>query len=313
VRTARVAVFGGDELRASVVALGFEPSFDRPGVALVDLAVRSALADATAVPRDVPRVLVAPNGERDLLDALGIDPARVVTSREPAALGPALLAAIPAERRSPTRTVVVTGVRGGVGRTLLVTNLARRIAPDRRVCVVDATGTGAAAWWFGAAPGQWSELEGLVEEMSADHLSVLAHQVSEGLRVIGGPGVTPSAGLLRAVARAAAAFDDLVLVDAPFVFDPLSRAVDRPEARRLIVSYEDAASLAALTAADMSDDDWLIASQSRAARLDTRPVLRALPRDEPAIASALASRAKVGGALGRAYDELTELLRIDAS
>jgi hypothetical protein len=56
---------------------------------------------------------------------------------------------------------------------------------------------------------------------------------------------------------------------------------------------------------------WIIGSQCQA----DPPVdaFRVLPRDERAIADALATQGRAGGALGRAYDELAELLAIDAT
>jgi len=56
-----------------------------------------------------------------------------------------------------------------------------------------------------------------------------------------------------------------------------------------------------------------MASQSRAPRLGARAAFRALPRDEAAVAAALSGRRAAGGALGRAYDELAELIALDAS
>jgi hypothetical protein len=40
---------------------------------------------------------------------------------------------------------------------------------------------------------------------------------------------------------------------------------------------------------------------------------RILPRDEAAVADGLATRGRIDGVLGRAYDELAELIGIDAS
>lgn len=60
-------------------------------------------------------------------------------------------------------------------------------------------------------------------------------------------------------------------------------------------------------------DEWLIASQLKAPSLDGRRAFRAIPRDESAVASAVGSRSAAKGSLGRAYDELAELLVIDAT
>ena len=78
--------------------------------------------------------------------------------------------------------------------------------------------------------------------------------------------------------------------------------------RTLVLSYADAASRAALAAADVPEDAWIIGSQDHVGES-----FRTLPRGEPAIADALAARGRIGGALGRAYDDLAELLAIDAT
>lgn len=309
----RVAVFGDEALRASVVALGLEPASDGARVALVDLHDPNALVLAGALDRELPRVFVADESHRSLITALGVDPARVAWSREPAILGPALAAALPRQRRPPTRTVLVTGVRGGVGRTLLVTNVARRVAGRLRACVVDATGSGASAWWLRCETASWAGLEGLALEMTPDHLSVASSEPSPGLRVVGGAPVAPSVALAVATVRAASSLADIALIDGPLIFDALAGALRPLVDRCVLLAYDDPWSRAAVAAVAPASDEWIVVSQSRTTRLDGRPVFRALPRDEAAVAGALGSREKVGGALGRAYDDLTDLLLIDAS
>ncbi len=208
--------------------------------------------------------------------------------------------------------VVITGVRGGVGRTLLAANLARRLAPRIGVVAVDATGTGALGWWLRCAPRAWTELEGLTDELTAEHLAVVAVE-SDGLRVIGGASVAPTRALAESTVRAAESLAELVIVDAPVLADERGRALAALAERVLLVSYDDPLSLAAIEASDLPSDVWLMASQSRSARLGERSAFRALPRDESAVASALSSRRALGGALGRAYDELAELIALDAS
>ena len=78
--------------------------------------------------------------------------------------------------------------------------------------------------------------------------------------------------------------------------------------RVLVFSYADAASRAALGDAEVPADAWLIGSQA-----PVDDAFRVLPRDEAAVSVALARRGPIGGALGRAYDELGELLAIDAT
>jgi hypothetical protein len=314
IASARVAVLGSDDLRVSVVALGFEPCAPQQAdVAVIDTRDAEALAGAASLPLALPRVLIASTSQRGMIAALGIDPTRVVESCEPAVLGPVVMSALPVRRRSATRVAIVTSVRGGVGRTLLAANLAVRIAAKMRVCLVDATGTGAAAWWLNAPARPWSSLEGLVDELSADQLSVLAEEVGSGLRVVGGPWNAPSDRLLSATTRAATALDDLVIIDAPVAADQLTQRAIVSADRVMLVAYDDPFSVAAVEALSASDDVWLIASQSRAPRLGTRDVFRGLPRDESAVAAALARRERIGGQLGRAYDDLAELLLVDAS
>ena len=311
--SARVAVYGGAELVASVVALGFESVADGPDIAIVDARDQDALARAGSLPVDLPRIFVVEAAQHGLIAALGVDPARVIERCEPTTLGPAITAALPQHRRSPTRVIVVTSVRGGVGRTLLVANLATRLAPKLRVFVVDATGTGAAGWWLRCEARPWSALEGLAEELSADQLSVLAEEIADGIHVVGGASVPPTEALLATTTRTATQVADLVIVDAPLDVDRLTRSVGAVADRTLLLAYDDPLSLVAIQAHAPSDDLWLIASQSRRPRLGQLDTFRALPRDEAAVASALERRGRVGGQLGRAYDDLAELCSIDAS
>ncbi len=314
ISSARVAVFGPDGLRESVVALGFEPAAAHQAeIAVIDMRDADALLGAASLPLTLPRVFIASASERGMIAALGIDPARVVESSEPARLGPVVMSALPTRRRSATHVALVTSLRGGVGRTLLATNLAVRLASRMRVCLVDATGTGAAAWWLNTPARAWSSLEGLVDELSADQLSVLAEEVGSGLRLVGGPSIAPSVALLAATTRVATTLDDLVIIDAPIAAERLTQDALALADRVMLVTYDDLLSVAAVDAFSPADDVWLIASQSRAARLGTRAIFRTLPRDEPAVAAALGSRERMRGQLGRAYDDLAELLLIDAS
>ncbi|HEU5288250.1 MAG TPA: hypothetical protein VFV20_07600 [Candidatus Limnocylindria bacterium] len=308
----RVAVFGGDELRASITALGFVPVDEDARIAVIDTNDPQALVRAAALPPEVPRALLGPAAHRALVAATGL-PARFADSAEPAVLGPLLLSLVPPRPRARTRIVVVTGVRGGVGRTLLATNLARRLARHTRAVFVDATGSGAAAWWLRCEAASWSTLEGLVDEMSPDHLAVVAHDAGPQLRLVGGPFVAPSEAILLATVRAAATTDDIVVVDAPPAWHRENGSLRSIADRWLVLSYDDGSSAAALRAAAPTDDDWVIASQSRAQRIGDVPTFRTLPRDERAVATALDRRGAVGGALGRAYDDLAELVAIDAS
>jgi len=313
ISSARVVVYGGPDLLASIVALGFEAVPEGADIAVVDARDQESLARAGSLPPGMPRIFVIEATQHGLIAALGVDPACVVDRCEPTSLGPAITAALPQRRRASTRVIVVTSVRGGVGRTLLVTNLATRLAPKLRVCVIDATGTGAAAWWLGREARPWSALEGLVDELSAEQLSVLAEEVADGLRVVGGASMAPSEASLVATTRTATTLADVVIVDAPLVVDRLTHAARSIADRTLLLAYDEPFSVAAVQSIAPSDDTWLIASQSRRPRLGHADAFRALPRDEAAIAFALQRRGRVGGQLGRAYDDLAELLSIDAS
>lgn len=300
----------GEQLRAAAQVLELEPVDRDPELVLVDLRDASARVAASNAPAGVPRVVVAGDEERWICGALGIDPTRIAPCADPHVLGPLVAAAIPPRTRTATRLVTVTAPRGGTGRTLLAVNLARRLAKRMAVCAIDLTGTGALAWWLGATARPWSDLEALRDELSADHLSLIASEGADRVRVVGGPPEAPTPAAASATIRAALALDDLVIVDAPLLSEPSLRAAN-PD-RTLVVAYDDPVSLATLGATDL-DGAWLVASQSRADRLGEREVFRSLPRDEAAVAAALARRSRVGGALGRSYDELADLIAIDAA
>jgi hypothetical protein len=311
--TTRAAICGGDELHGAAVALGLEPcDGGRPDLILVDLRDSAACAAAASLGASIPRVAVAGENERALAAALGYDPSSLSASCEPAALGPLVVAALPRQPRRATRLVAVTAVRGGVGRTLLAANLARRLAPRLSVAAIDLTGTGALGWWLECAPRTWAELEGLAGELTAEHLAVVAAE-SVGLRVIGGAPAAPTRELAEATVRAATSLAELVIVDAPLLADERGRALTASVDRLLVLSYDDALSLATLDASDVPSEAWLVASQTRVPRIGERAAFRALPRDEAAVAAALSARRAAGGAIGRAYDELAELIALDAS
>ena len=311
--TARVAVLGGDDLVASIVALGLQPVSEGAEVAVIDLRDPATIDRAAALPRELPRVVVGGESEARLSAALGLDPSRIVASADAPVLGPALMAVVPQRARPATRVVLVTGTRGGLGRTTLVVNLARRLSSHTRVTVIDATGTGAVAWWLDRRPRPWSDLEGMADEMTPDHLAVAAEPVDARLRLIGGAPVAPTTSLLAATIRAAAV-DDLVLVDAPILCDPLTTSVLRMADRVLALAYDDPWSLGLIAALPESEETaWLIAAQTSTPNIGGRAVFRTLPRDEPAIAAATGSRTVSRGRLGRAYDALAELLVIDAA
>ncbi|HET8568340.1 MAG TPA: hypothetical protein VFM93_05070 [Candidatus Limnocylindria bacterium] len=299
----RAALCGRDlETLAAVLRLAVA---DPPDVVIVDAEDEAAVERAARYPPAVPRVVIADEGRARALLALGT--ARVACSRAPHVVGPLVADAVPRRVSAATRAVVVTSVRGGVGRTLLATNLARRLALSRPVWLVDATGSGAAAWWLGTEAAPWQDLEALVGELTAEHLRIVAAEPRSALRLLGGAGAMPSVPLLRTATLRIREAEELLVVDAPPLADERSRD-PAPGTRTVVLTGDDAASLASLDRHDLAGA-WLVAPRS--ARLG-REVFRTLPRDERAVADAAAARAEVGGTLGRAYDELAELVDADA-
>jgi hypothetical protein len=302
----RAAICGGAALREACAALGLEPS-DAPRVVIADLREPGAAAAAATFAAKLPRVVIATAEQAAILDAIGTS-VLVARSIDPEAIGPLVARAIPRPARDRTRVVTFTAARGGSGRTVCAANLARRLSRDGTVLAIDATGTGALGWWLGAEPRPWSELEALAAELRAEHLEVVATPIGPRLSVVGGPPSAPTPDVLAAVVTAARDLADLVLVDAPLLADERTRRITARSDRVLVHSYADPASSAALASSELPAGAWVFGSQG-----PVDGAFRTLPRDEPAIADALATRGPVRGALGRAYDEVAELLAIDAS
>ncbi|HEY8758196.1 MAG TPA: hypothetical protein VIN74_06840, partial [Candidatus Limnocylindria bacterium] len=143
-----VAICGGAELRTACEVLGLEDTGSRPRLVLVDLRVADAARAAAAFEAQIPRVVIGTPDQTGLLAALGDDRVLVASSTDPAVLGPLVVRALPRVVRDRTRVVTVTAARGGTGRTLCAANLARRLARDRTVMAIDATGSGALGWWL---------------------------------------------------------------------------------------------------------------------------------------------------------------------
>lgn len=303
----RVAICGSS-LAAPAAVLGLDAVDERPDLVLVDLADPTGVRVAAAIPAAVPRVVVAGAGHDELLRALGCQALAVARSSDPAVLGPLIASALPTAPRRATRLVVITSAGGGSGRTLLAANLAARLVP-RSVLVLDATGTGAAGWWLRLAPAPWSDLEGLVDELAAEHIAIVAAE-RDGVRLVGGAPSLPSRGLLAAAARAALGVTELVIVDAPSLLDERTAVLREQADRVLVLVRDDAASHVALDA--LETGDWVLASRWRAERIAGRDVLRSLPDDVGAVRAAARGPGPVGGALGRAYDEVAELIALDA-
>ena len=299
----------GATFAAAIETLGLEAVEDRPDLVLVDVDDDAAVARAAEILPEIPRIAIV-GAERELiLRAVGAS-VPVALSSHPAAIGPLVARLAPGRSRSATRIVVVTGVSGGIGRTLLVANLAARIGTRTSVVVLDATGTGAAAWWLGLAPGSWADLEGLVDELTAEHIAVVASE-RERIRLIGAAGLMPTARLVATTARACDGWSELVLVDAPVLVDERTRVLWEVADRVIVLASEGGPHAAALDGLASDERTWLVASRSRAATIGGRDVLRALPDDPASVRSATRGPSLAGGALGRAYDDLAELLALD--
>ena len=312
--TVRVALYGGVELATAAEVLGLiAVEAVRADLALVDLRDADALSRAAMLAPELPRVVVVADEHVALARALGIPSRSVARSCEPAVLGPLIAATLPPARRSSTRSIMVTSVRGGAGRSLLVANLARRLAPLRATLCLDLTADGTLSWWLGATSGSWSDLEELTDELTAEHLGVVATEPAPGLRLVGGPPFAPSVQLAQSAFRAALELSEIVLIDAPTLADERTRRLAGSVDRVIVMSYDDPISVAALASADIPESAWLIASQSVARSLGGRDVFRALPRDEGTIAAATSRPNALGGPLGKAYDGLAEIIAIDAT
>lgn len=306
-RTGRIA--------AAVCGTALEPvartlDLDRdapPQLVLVDLRDPDGAAAAAALPASLPRVAVVTAEQRDLLAASG-STVPTSTSIDPAVLGPLIAAVSPRPTRGSTRIIVVTAGRGGVGRTLLAANLARRLAPARRVLAVDLGASGALGWWLGVTAHPWSDLLPLADELRGEHVALLATEAAPRLTVFGGPPDAPTPRVTTILLAAARDLVDLVVVDAPPLADPATRAALAEADRALVLTYDDAVSRAVLGAAAVPTAAWCIGAQGPVER-----AFRVLPRDERSVAAAMRHRAPVHGPLGAAYDELAELLAIDAS
>jgi len=310
----RAIVCGGDELRSSASALGIVVADAATAdLALIDLRDPSAVGQAAILPRELARVAVIDDAQRDIVAALGIRAGLAAASCEPAVLGPLIAAALPPSRRRATRSVLITSVRGGSGCSLLAANLCRRLAPVRSTLALDTSGGIGLSWWLGATAAGWHDLEDLSDELTAEHLAVVALEAAPGLRIAGGPPDAPSVAVCRAAVRAALELVEFVVIDGASVAEERTRELAALVDRALVVTYDDPASVAALTTAEIPQDAWIIASQSLAATIGGHEVFRALPRAEHEVAAAASGPRAVGGRLGAAYDELAELLVIDAS
>jgi hypothetical protein len=312
--TVRVALLGGAELASAADVLGLiAVDATRADLALVDLRDPEALARAATLAPELPRVVVLGDEQVALAGALGVPGRSVARTCEPAVLGPLIAATLPPARRGSTRSVLVTSARGGAGKSLLVANLGRRLAFLRTTLCLDLTGDGTLSWWLGTTTGGWSDLEDLTNELTAEHLGVVATEAAPGLRIVGGAPYAPSVQLAQSAFRAALELSEVVLIDAPTLADERTRRLAGAVDRVIVLSYDDPISIAALASADVPEGAWVMASQSIATSLAGRDIFRALPRAEGAIAAATSRPHALDGALGKAYDELAEIIAIDAT
>lgn len=312
--TVRVALCGGAELVAAAELLGLiTVEAAKADLALVDLRDAEALSRAATLVPELPRVVVLGDDQVALAEALGVPGRSMARSCEPAVLGPLIAATLPPAKRGSTRSILVTSARGGAGRSLLVANLARRVALLRSTLCLDLSGDGTLSWWLGTTTGGWSDLEDLTDELTAEHLGVVATEAAPGLRIVGGPPYAPSVRLTASAFRASLELSEIVFVDAPTLADERTRRLIGSVDRVIVLSYDDPISIAALASADLPEGAWLVASQSLATSLAGRDVFRTLPRAEGTIAAATSRPSALGGALGKAYDDLAELIVIDAT
>src|SRR4051812_37270951 len=117
----RAVLWGGSELAAAAEVLGLEAVDERPQVVIVDLRDASVLVPARGmnVPAHIPRIVIADDESRAIARAFGCPNGAIVPTADPAVLGPLVSAATPRSEREPTRLILITSARGGVGRTLL--------------------------------------------------------------------------------------------------------------------------------------------------------------------------------------------------
>ncbi len=306
----RVAICGGETLRAAARALGLEEDVARAEAVLVDASDDDAVARALALAASVPRVFVADGVRAALLEAGG---ATHIVAPPPAAgaLGP-VIHSIERGQKSGLTTLLCCAAVGAAGRTSLVANLALRVARHTPVVAVDATGTGALAWRVGATVAPWADIAVVGAELGEGHLRLAAAEC-DGVLVIGGTGAADE-DLARRVVELARGLG-VVLIDAPAHRPP--RALTERADRIVVCANPDAASAAATRALleELADrDPQLLVSQAEErhareiAALYGRQATFLLPRDEPACRAALAARSLTRGKLGRAYDAIAEIL-----
>ena len=225
-------VCGGPRLAEAARVLGLAEPRAAPDVVLLDVADPAAVERAAGVPAEIPRVVIADPSRRELLRALGLATGAVADSPEAACIGPLIAALVPAKRQA-SRVLLCTAARGGVGRTLLAANLARRLAAGgASVFALDTTGSGVLAWWLRATARPWSDLHGLAHELSGEHLALVASDVTKDVRMFGGGPDAPTPDIALAATRAAVELADVVIVDGPQLPTPRrGRCATWPTAR----------------------------------------------------------------------------------
>ena len=306
----RVAVCGGEPLRAAARAVGLEEDDEHAELVLVEAADEAAVARARALSPALPRVFVADGPFAALLEAAGA--AYVVSPPpRPSVLGPIIHTLERGRTRAPA-TIVVCAAGGASGRTSLVANLAIRVARRTPAIAIDATGSGALAWRLGVTVTPWTEIAAVGADLSDGHLRLAAAE-RHGLLVVGGVGA-PDEDLVCRVVDLARSLG-IVFVDAPAHRVPA--ALLQTAARIVVCSNPDPASVSATRAlleqvADLETQLLVSQAEERDARALTASFGRAptylLPRDESACRAAVARRGPISGRLGRAYDAIAEIL-----
>lgn len=138
-----ISICGGADLREVAAELGLVEGQGQPSLVLVDADDDTALADSRRLDPHAPRVFVAEAARAGLLTAAGA-PHVVSRPLSAAVLGPVVFKVEASRERAP-RLLLFVSATGATGRTLLVANLALRLARHGAIVAVDATGSGGLA------------------------------------------------------------------------------------------------------------------------------------------------------------------------
>ncbi|MFP3852716.1 MAG: CpaE family protein [Anaerolineales bacterium] len=111
-------------------------------------------------------------------------------------------------------TVTLVGAKGGVGTSLLASNLALRLAAAESCLLVDlAPIAGCADLLLGSEPSKsWADLLPVVEELEDRHLELATTQVNGGLSLLAAPAEAVE-GDLKALLKTLDARSDWLIID----------------------------------------------------------------------------------------------------